>query len=368
MRPLISTVLGLLALAWAGSAVARQTPSETSTPDYGRPESWLCSAGDQSRCTEGLDAMVVTPDGTRRPETFTPAADPKIDCFYVYPTVSREPADYADMTASPEVVETLKGQAARLTATCRLFAPVYRQLTLAGLNRALGASQGGRLDWDRPYQDVRAAWRWYLANENHGRGVVIIGHSQGAILLQRLIAEEIDGRDAQRRLVGAYLAGDPELAVPDGAIVGGSFKSIPLCQWLDQTGCVYAWSTYLPDEVRQPFFGRDPGPGLKAVCVNPAAPTGGAGELDGYLRRPSMASAGDPPWIRVKDQLTATCTRDPGGDLLVANIRPGRYAGLLKAGLDRYAISPGWGLHRLDLSLTQANVAARVAAQAKAWR
>ena len=47
-------------------------------------------------------------------------------------------------------------QAARYAGTCRVFAPVYRQVTLAGLSTAAPA------DRERAYRDVRAAWRDYL--------------------------------------------------------------------------------------------------------------------------------------------------------------------------------------------------------------
>ena len=44
------------------------------------------------------------------------------------------------------------------------------------------------------YGDVRAAWREYLAKHNKGRPFVLIGHSQGSLMLQQLIANEIEGK------------------------------------------------------------------------------------------------------------------------------------------------------------------------------
>jgi hypothetical protein len=308
----------------------------------------------------------VTADGQRTPEAFVPATDPPIDCFYVYPTVSMQTSTYSDMTAGPEVVQTLRGQAARLTSRCRMFAPIYRQLTMPGLKRMLAS--GAEPGWDGPYRDVRAAWRDYMAHDNHGRGVVLIGHSQGSILLQRLIQQEIDGKPAQKLLVSAFLAGDPEIAIPAGDRVGGSFKHIPTCASAAQTGCVYAWTSYLSDDADHRFFGRDPGHGLTTACVNPAAPGGGSGELDAYLPKPKAAPEGDPPWVRAVGQLSAACMRDSGGDVLSITIEPGRYAGLLHAGLPRFVLAPGWGLHRLDLSLPQGDILDVVAAETQSWQ
>jgi hypothetical protein len=236
---------------------------------------------------------------------------------------------------------------------------------MTGLKAAMSGQ--GEPDWKGPYRDVRAAWLWYLAHENHGRGVVLIGHSQGAILLRQLVAREIEGKPAQKLLVSAILAGDPELETARGGRTGGSFKSIPICASAGETGCVYAWNTYLADDMHRRIFGRDEGPGLQAACVNPASPAGGAGDLDGYLRRPAMAPADDPPWVRLEHQLSAACVRADGDVALVVTIKPSRYADLLKAGLPRYELAPGWGLHRLDLSLPMHNVIDIVAAESRTW-
>ncbi|WP_158917063.1 DUF3089 domain-containing protein [Caulobacter sp. S45] len=359
-RHLIPAVAVLFALA--SSAAFAQPAAD---PDYRQDSAWLCRPGEETNCTTGLDAMRVTPDGQRTPEAFVPATDPPIDCFFVYPTVSMQTSTYSDMTAGPEVIETLKGQAARLTSRCRLFAPIYRQLTMTGLKQVFAG--GAQPNWDGPYRDVLAAWRDYLARDNHGRGVVLIGHSQGAILLQRLIAEQIDGKPMQKRLVSAFLGGDPEISVAAGGRTGGSFKHIPTCATAGETGCVYAWTTYLSDDANHRMFGRDPGHGLTTACVNPAAPGGGSGELDAYLPRPKAAPTDDPPWVHAVGQLSAECVRDTGGDVLSVTIQPTRYAALLQAGLPRFVLAPGWGLHRLDLSLPQGNVLDLVAAQSTSW-
>ena len=56
-----------------------------------------------------------------------------------------------------------------------------------------------------------------------GRGVVLIGHSQGSFVLMELIRNEIDGKPVQSRLLAAILAGTV-LPVPKGGDVGGGFQ------------------------------------------------------------------------------------------------------------------------------------------------
>ena len=49
------------------------------------------------------------------------------------------------------------------------------------------------------YDDVVDAWNYYLAHENHGRGVVLVGHSQGSGVLTGLIARTRSTASRPRR-------------------------------------------------------------------------------------------------------------------------------------------------------------------------
>jgi hypothetical protein len=351
-----------LGLAGAASAQAPAPPI-----DYANPATWVCRPGKEAVCTTGLDAMRVDADGTRTFEAFQPLADPPVDCFYVYPTISRDPGVYSDMTPSPDQEEEVtKAQAGRLTSRCRVFAPLYRQITMTALFKDKDA--GAHADWRPPYRDVKGAFDWYMAHENHGRGVVLVGHSQGAILLQHLIKDEFDGTPRQRLLVSAFLAGDPVLPVPKGARVGGAFKSVPLCSAAAETGCVYVWADYAAtDASPDRHFGDDPGGGMEAGCVNPAAPSGGSGDLKAYLPKPAMAPTGDPHWVDAEGQLSAACVGDAQGHVLRVTVKPGRYADLFSLAFTKYTLAEGWGLHRLDLSLPQGNILDVVAAESAAW-
>src|SRR5258708_32929511 len=113
---------------------------------------------------------------------------------------------------------------------------MYRQVTLTAL-RALIAGKPIPADRAMGYNDVLASWNYYLAHDNQGRGVVLIGHSQDSLVLTQLIKSEIDGKPVQSRLVSALLLGT-NLPVPKGKDVGGAFQHIPLCRSATQTGCV----------------------------------------------------------------------------------------------------------------------------------
>jgi hypothetical protein len=93
------------------------------------------------------------------------------------------------------------------------------------------------------YNDVLDAWNYYLEHFNKGRGVVLIGHSQGSGVLTQLIKNEIDGKPVQTRLISALLLGT-NLPVLKGKDVGGAFQHIPLCHSMTQTGCALAYASF----------------------------------------------------------------------------------------------------------------------------
>ena len=225
--------LALLAASWGFA----QEPN-----NYADPKSWLCRPGQHDACDIDLTTTVIRADGTLSRENWKADANAPIDCFYVYPTVSTDATPNSDMIADPAERNVIAQQFARFGSKCRPYAPLYRQVTLAGL-RVLLAGGGGTLDHGVQYDDVRDAWNYFLQHDNRGRGFVLIGHSQGSYILTRLIREEIDGKPVQSRMVSAILAG-ATIPVPRGKDVGGAFQHVPLCHSSSDTGCAIAYSSY----------------------------------------------------------------------------------------------------------------------------
>ena len=74
---------------------------------------------------------------------------------------------------------------------------MYRQLTLPQLRAMQGSGQSPPQRGSRAQgtADVDDAWDHYLRTYNKGRGVVLIGHSQGAGQISRLVrAKNIGGQ------------------------------------------------------------------------------------------------------------------------------------------------------------------------------
>lgn len=382
----------LAALSFAGPLAAQITPAPAPTPaptlapppDYAQDSAWLCRPGRSDACAADQTATIINADGSRRTEAFKPDADPKFDCFYVYPTVSTEPTPNASgrQTLAETVVAAF--QAARFTRHCRVFAPLYRQVTLTAL-RDFMAGRPVMPDRDAAYQDVKRAWEDYLRRDNHGRGVVLIGHSQGANVLRQFLQQEIDGKPAQRLLVSAMLLG-ANIAVPEGKDVGGDFRAIPLCRAADQAGCLVTYVTFRadsppPDNSR---FGIVPQPGMVAACVNPAALGGGKAVTDAYLgaRGAGLGSSQQGPWtadgqpvttpfVKVPGLISAECAASGRFRYLAVTVNadPGDPRTDTIAGdvTVRGVILKDWGLHLLDMPVEMGNLVELSASQATAW-
>ncbi len=346
---------------------------------------WLCKPGaDPNPCKGSLKTTVFDSAGGSTVETAKNARKPKYDCFYVYPTVSEQPTENANKQVDPQQTAIAQYQAARYSEDCKVYAPMYRQATLAGI------SDPGNVDpgiFAKAYGDVLAAWKNYLRNYNKGRGVVLIGHSQGAGMLSGLLRKEIERNRAQRRkLISAILLGG-NVVVPKGERVGGTFRRTPLCQSATQTGCVIAFSTFNQTPPDDALFGRTDGAlvslpsgadpaDYRVACTNPAAiGSGGPAHLRTISRSESFPGTlgvgialmygfdlptADTPWLVPQDRYRGNCVKENGADVL--EISPVAGSRVLTP-----SPTPQWGLHLLDGNVALGDLVGVVQRQGKRY-
>jgi Protein of unknown function (DUF3089) len=357
-------------------------------------------------CASDLNYTVDTSSGATRVVAARPTARPKVDCFYVYPTVSTQPTANANLDLDPQETAVAVAQAARFSQVCNVYAPLYRQVTLAVLTGRAHVTGG---DEALAYSDVLNAWKTYLADDNDGRGFAVIGHSQGAGILIKLLEEEVDDDPAVRsRLVSAIILGG-NVTVPVGKTVGGSFRHIPACTNVHAPGCVIAYSTFDKPPPSNAIFGRsDPSLGRQVLCVNPAATTADAAiDTDvttsgtasstsstaspaARTRRPpgarpllpffpttlSLAAGSNTsgilpvaakvttPWVNYPGLYSARCETDGSATWLQINAhpRPGD-----KRPVVSQVLGPTWGLHLDDVNLALGNLVDDLRHQASAY-
>ncbi len=372
------TALALFALA---AVPAAAQPAPPAANDYRQPTNWLCLPGRADACATDQSATTVAADGTTAPLPWHAAANAKVDCFYVYPTVSMDASPNSDMVPGPEEASVVNQQLNRFAQQCRVFAPMYRQVTIPALRSAMAGAPMAGIDRELAYRDVVDAWRTYLRDHNHGRGVVLIGHSQGSGVLKRLLAEEIDGKPVQKQLVLAILGGT-NLLVPAGQVTGGDLKTIPLCTAVGQRGCVIAWVTFRADAPppANSRFGRTTAAGMKVACVNPAMLRGGVGVADGFYPAGRIGLTEQPPvvwatgktiatpFVAVPGLVTTECVDRDGAQYLALTIHPGSGARTNTLAGDVVVaghVLPDWGLHLIDINAVMGNLVSDVAAASR---
>jgi hypothetical protein len=329
---------------------------------------WLCKPGlANNPCESNLTATVQLGNGSSFVEHAQPASNPPIDCFYVYPTVSGQTTPNSNLNVEPEETQVAIDQASRFSQVCKVYAPMYPQLTIDAELAEVGSGAFNPEQVATAYAGVLSAWHEYLAKYNRGRGVVLIGHSQGAGMLIHLMRQEI--------------------SVPAGQVVGGDFQHIPACQAVLETHCVVAYSTFLQQPPADTLFGVVEGPvatlaggaasgkNLQVLCVNPTLLLQGPGSgpllqyesttpVPGFLSSFWQAPKAPTPWVATPGQYSAQCEHANGDTWLqVNNVGPhGDPRELLAE-----TLGPTFGLHLYDINLALGNLVPMVALQAQIY-
>lgn len=348
--------------------------------DYSDMANWLCHPDKPNdACDVDLSYTVVNADGTTEIKSFEADANPAIDCFYVYPTVSADEGGNSDLNPGDEELRVVEGQLARFGQECRLFAPMYRQITIPELRRMM-SGQGFTADMAMRWSDVEGAWNDYVENYNDGRGVVIMGHSQGSSLIQELVMKDVVGTPMEDKVVSIMPLGMTTYVDADT----GNFGPYPPCTSKEQTGCILSYVSFRstltpPDSSRFGVTGPD---GRRALCVNPAEVSGDNGELDArlsangwYGSEPAEFANGEgvtTPFASVPGLLTAKCVEGDKHTYLEVTVngdpedpRVDEINGDV-TNADG-SVNADWGLHLVDMHAAMGNLVTIVGAESDAW-
>jgi hypothetical protein len=342
---------------------------------------WLCRPGvAPDPCTKPVTSTSVDGDGRTRVSTVQPAASPPIDCFYVYPTVSKEKTTNANLDVQPQEVGVATAQASPFSQVCKVYAPMYPQGTL----HDIGNSPANGPE-ETAYNGLLKAWNYYIAHLNQGRGFVLYGHSQGAEILTKLIQQEIDPNPVLRqRMVSAVILGG-DVLVKQGQRTGGYFQNIPTCDSATETGCVIAYSTFYQEPPSDTRFGRaEEGPGahiatlppagtpVEVACVNPASLLGES-SLESYFptagSQPQEALHWWPdvheptPWVTFPGLYSGECMNSGGAQWLDISV----HQGPVSRKTVKEIPDQKWGLHLNDPNLTMGDLVTVVGRQKQAY-
>ncbi len=143
---------------------------------------------------------------------FEMGEDRDVDVFLICPTVDTmsetNAFDLNDKLKS-NFIYALDLEKGIYEETGRLFSPYYRQMSINAYYLPETEREQAR---QIAYQDVSAAFRWYLDHENDGRGIILAGFSQGGEMCLELLKEYYGGESEEAaalrdRLIAVYSIG-----------------------------------------------------------------------------------------------------------------------------------------------------------------
>ena len=206
---------------------------------------------------------------------------------------------------------------------------MYPQITDNGLQHP---GSGFRAAITTGYDVVQSAWKDYMEHDNHGRGVVVIGHSQGSTMAQELLRTQIDSNAHSRSLLVSAIIPGGNVVVPIGKQVGGTFQHLGACTAPTQLHCIVAYSSFDQTPPAGTLFGMpgrgvsllqvtpSPTKGMQVLCVNPAAlSTGRSGVLQPYFPRNGTTSGRLIPWTTQPNLYSGRCMYENGTTWLQVN-------------------------------------------------
>lgn len=251
-------------------------PPAGDVPDYTKLDAWISRPGIEN------DPSVWEPTGPS-PE---PGLRPRVATFYIHPTTYLERDRWNAPLHPSQVTEArtrlfVQTQASALDID-EVWAPRYRQ---AAFGAFLQSNEDAQKAIDLAYQDVSEAFHEFLRQVDDTKPIILAGHSQGALLLMRLLKAEVAGKPVQKRIIAAYVVGWPISTKADLPALG-----LPACRTQREVGCILSWMSFRdPANPNLILKGWEKTKGLSGgsrqqndiLCVNPITGIQNGADLKG---------------------------------------------------------------------------------------
>src|SRR6476661_1939571 len=205
-------------------------------PDYSSDGAWLARPSRDRALPPGVRSSFAL----WMPGGIVPGDTRGAVAFYVHPTTYLDtdrwnaPLDDVGDTAFRTNL-FLQSQASAFADVAQVWAPRYRQ---AAYGAFLLKSEDAEKALDLAYRDVADAFDEFVKGAGD-RPIILAGHSQGALHLERLLREKIAGKPIAKQVVAAYVVGWPISTVSDLPALG-----LPACRAADESRCILSWMTF----------------------------------------------------------------------------------------------------------------------------
>mgnify|MGYP002554866848 FL=1 len=244
------------------------------------------------------------------------------DLFIVCPTVDLGTDGHTNMSLTDENIKgnftgALNMQRGIYEKNCRMYAPYYRQATLADYTLP---RQDAAAYFDLAYSDVRAAFLYYMHHENNGRPFVLSGFSQGAEMCLRLLKEFGNTDFVKNNMVACYAIGWRFTPQEEK-----QYPYIRPAQSADDLGTVIMFNSEAPEVTSSLMVPH----GEKSFCINPLNWRTDGTMADKALNSGACFTDYSGSIKREVPQLTGCCIDTERGVLKVTDIDKKQYPPVL---------------------------------------
>lgn len=277
--------------------------------------------------------------------------DRAVDVFLICPTV-----DTQSETNALDLNDKLKGnfiyaldlEKGIFEETGRLFSPYYRQMSI---NAYMLPETERETAKEIAYSDVSAAFRWYLDNENDGRGIILAGFSQGGEMCLELLKEYYGGDSAEAQALREQLIAVYSIGWMVTEEMTSSYPQIVPAAGETDTGTVICFDCEDGNVTETIIIPA----GMKALSINPLNWKTDSTPADKSLNHGAVFEAGGEP-------VPELCGAYIGekGELIVTDVTAADYP----PGLD---VFPEGAYHLYDYMFFFTNLKENVAMRTAVW-
>ena len=188
----------------------------------------------------------------------------EVDVFYVLPTIYADKNNaymlWHDNKAIQKKSELFAKQHTDIfSGYSRVFSPYYRQAEFRRVMTEIHLPVEKQTFIQIGIDDVRNAFRYYMKHLNKGRPFILLGFSQGSMVLLEIMKTELADPAVNAKLVAAYLIGYPNMPK-----TFPKYPHLRTAQRSDDTGVIINYNSQAPGKVKSHFTGKS-----DVYCINP---------------------------------------------------------------------------------------------------
>lgn len=244
-----------------------------------------------------------------------------VDVFFVGPTafygsVAQPNLSLTDETQRQSFLGAVRMEKRIYDTKANFYAPYYRQV---GLNVYKMKAEAAAPYFSLAYQDVEAAFTYYLEHLNSDRPFILAGFSQGSDMIVRLLKAKFHDPALQKRLIAAYVIGWRVTAEETAR-----YPQLQMAQGEYDTGVIVSFNTEAPE-----IAASLPVP-VKTLGINPLNWKTTAAYADKSLNEGAVFTRYDGSIQKEVPQLTGAYLDPVRGTLKVTDIDAADYPPVLE--------------------------------------